>query len=135
MLALLAFGRVENVKFKANMSVIWDVSNDSWIYTKMHGRGWYGFTLGNNIIVNDIGEGYDTKLRHETEHVFQNYVWGIFFLPVYVLIMGYLYCFVPDKHSYIDHPFERAAREAAGQKVDYSRDEWPDGPNDRGAWF
>lgn len=135
MLVLLAFGSMENVRFLPNLAIIWDVENDSWLYTKMHGRGWYGVTLGNNMIVNDIGEGYETSIKHENVHIVQNYIWGVFFLPVYVLVMGYMYLFMHDKHSYIDHPFEREARMEAGQKVDYTRAEWPDGPNDRGAWF
>ena len=135
MLSLVMLGKIESVRVCKNFSIIWDVSNDSWLYSKMHGRGWYGFTLGNNVIVNDDIEAKKVSLTHENEHVIQNYIFGIFFLPVYFLLMLGIFIFLPEKHSYIDHPFERMARRAAGQKLEYTRDEWPHGSSDRWTWW
>lgn len=135
MFILVLRGKIEEITIKSNLSIIWDVSNDSWLYSKMHGRGWFGWALGNNVIVNDTVEGYSMSLKHENTHVIQNYIFGIFFLPVYFLLKCFMFLFVWNKHSYVDHPLERWARRAAGQKVNYTREEWPHGPNDRWAWW
>ena len=70
---------------------------------------------------------------HETAHVYQQYIFGVFFFPVYILTSLFMYCFVWDKHPYIDNFFEKWARNRAGQLVKipkedrerYMKDRWP----------
>ncbi len=102
-------------------------------------EGWFGFCIGCNRIVVDI----DTptrkagnlvlmpkdhpdyqQMRHELKHVFQNYAWGIFFYPAYILIALYLRFCTEDKHAHANHPLERQARAFAGQQVIIPREQW-----------
>lgn len=128
-----------------HLCITWEIDMLSDFYENAM-EGWFGFVLGCNRIVVDIDrptreasndeetENYK-MLRHELRHVFQNYCWGIFFYPVYILATLYLWIFEKDKHAYLDNPFERNARKFAGQKVDIPREEWPDGKNDRFPWW
>lgn len=115
----------------------WDVSNDSDFY-KNTMEGWWGFVLGSNIIYVD----YFPKLaldkqhiKHEKTHVLQNYIFNIFFYPIYYLHSLYLWIFKWEKNVYYDNFFERWARRAAGQRVDIPPEDWTNGPNDRCPWW
>ena len=115
----------------------WDVSNDSEFYEKSM-EGWWGFVIGNNIVYVDYFPKLaldKTYIRHEQAHVLQNYILGVLFYPTYIVFTCWIYLFQWAKHAYIDNPFERWARRAAGQKVYLSPEEWPDGPNDRWPWW
>ena len=69
---------------------------------------------------------------HELEHCRQQFYAGVFFYPFYLVMAVVIWLFVPGQHAYLDNPFERAARRAAGQPVDVAptggwvgRDRWP----------
>jgi len=130
-------GAFEKVTMRKDLSIIWDVANDSKFYKKSM-TGWYGFVLGCNIVVVDVPSKDDDwwadHLDHETTHVYQNYIFGILFYVVYLIHMAYLLAFCKDKHSYHDNFLERWARKSAGQLVDIPREDWMDGPNDRFPW-
>ena len=128
--------QVESVNVYPDLSFVWDLDNKGFFYGRISGK-WFGFTLGNNIILIDVNDS-DRNTRcylHERQHIMQQYAWGIFFFPAYVIESLRLYFFRPEKHSYLDNRFERDAREYAGQAVNLPRSYWPDGPNDRWIWF
>lgn len=73
---------------------------------------------------------------HELEHCRQQFVWGPLFYPVYLLASVWIWLAGPaDKNAYYDNPFERAARKAAGQRVDIPPAHWRDGKGDRWPWW
>lgn len=85
---------------------------------------------------------YDEKTKiHEVRHCKQQFLFGIFHYPAYFLVSAWLTVsnlwkpYKNKKHVYLDNPFERDARRAAGQIVDVPRENWPDGPNDYNPWF
>lgn len=132
---LALFDQIEDVEFLPNLSFVWEAKEGSWWDKK--GIGWYGWVLGNNIILYQDFDN-DRKNRsfiHETEHVVQNYIWGIFFYPVYYLASCYIWLFLKSKHSYLDNPFEIQARIAAGQPKHIPKALWLHGPDDRWAWW
>jgi len=136
-------GTFESVEWRRNLAIVWDVANDSKFFKKSM-KGWYGFVGGANIIsvdtpgkfekTPDTFKAYLQHLMHEMYHVFQNYVLGIFFYPVYIAIALFIRAFLKDKHAHHDHPMERMARKYAGQQIDIPREDWIDGPNDRWPW-
>jgi len=136
-------GTFESVEWRKDLSIVWDVANGSDFFKKAM-ADWYGFVGGANIVVVDAPgkvekspetfAAYIKYLKHETRHVYQNYVLGILFYPVYLLIVAFIYLFLKDKHTHHDHPLERDARKYAGERVDIPRDDWVDGPNDRFPW-
>jgi len=69
-------------------------------------------TLGHVILARDQGS-LDQSRAHERVHVRQFERWGVFLLPVYWLIQGWLLCRGLD--PYLDHPFEREAAERANK--------------------
>lgn len=114
-------------------------------------EGWFGFVIGSLRVVIDIDlptrelgildvaevhkdHPQYKKMRHEFRHVMQNYVFGVFFYPVYIIITCYIWLFRKDLHSYLDNPFERDARRFANQRVHVPKEDWPDGPADRFPW-
>lgn len=130
-------GTFESVKMRSDFSIIWDVANESKFFKEAM-EGWYGFVIGCNIIIVDApseDNNYEQYLDHETCHVYQNYLFGILFYPVYILVTCYLWLFRKDKHAYLDNFFERLARDYAGQDVDIPKENWSDGPNDRWPWW
>ena len=131
-------GVFERVYFTKELAIVWDVNNNSKFY-KDAMEGWYGFILAANVCVVDVpyreGDWWEKHLKHELVHVTQNFKWGVFFIPVYTACTLFIWLFQHAKHAYLDNPFEREARRAAGQKVDIPPDEWPDGPNDRFPWL
>jgi len=76
-----------------------------------------------------------TTRLHELCHVEQQFRWGIFFYPAYLLSSVFIWLFQRSRHAYLDNPFEREARKAAGQLVDIPRDQWPHGPRDHWPWW
>lgn len=132
LLILWARGDIEEVTIDDTLIMQWDLANDSWLHGKLLGT-WFGFALGSNILIRDShpAEKYKKRIKHEHTHAIQNYIFGIFFYPVYFMISIFIYCFLWEKHAYLDNPFERWARRSAGQTVDKPREDWPNGPNDR----
>jgi len=126
-------GQVQSVSFCSNLSLIWDIDNRSSFYKRM--KGWYGFTLGSNIVCIDVYPKalYATHIRHETGHVYQQYIFGVLFFPVYILTSVFMYFLLPKTSPYIDNFFEKWARKYAGQMVKipsedrerYMKDRWP----------
>lgn len=126
-------GQVEQVRYNSDLSLIWDIDNNSRFYKRM--KGWYGFTIGGNIVCIDVKpiDKYETHIRHESVHVLQQYIFGVFFFPVYILTSVFIYCFMRNKHAYIDNFFEKWARKSSGQPVKigkedrerYMKDRWP----------
>ena len=124
-------GQISRVIFREDLSFIWDVNEKSKFYKKM--EGWYGFTIGNNIICADRAKRSPKLMVHETAHVYQNYILGVFFFPVYIVVSIYMYLFIPNSHPYIDNFLEKSARKFAGQdetifkgrREIYMKDRWP----------
>ena len=135
LLYLLATKQVESVKFLKNLALVWDIKNDSPFYERMD--GWYGFVLGSNIICVDvIPEGkYYKHLDHEIEHVYQQYIFGILFFPVYILSSVYLYFFCKDKLPYWDNFFEKWARKSSGYPDELTEDQRNKMMQDRWPWW
>jgi hypothetical protein len=103
---------------------LWVVKPNSWLSWKM--SGWYGFTVGSHIVVVDVLSKHKKNLEHEKVHVQQNFIFGITFYPVYI-IMSLVLFFFTKLHPYFDNPFERWARRSAGQEVDVEtsgKDRW-----------
>lgn len=137
LLILLWRGQFEEVTLQPNLALRWDVDNNSKFYKILSKDGWFGFVAVSNIIVvdDDPYELFEKHIRHEDAHVSQNYVLGILFYPLYFLCSIFIFCFLWNKHSYLDNPFERHARRLAGQRVDIPREEWPKGPHDRWSFW
>jgi len=115
------------------------VSNRSW-YARLW-RDWAG-SAGPCCIMHRRGlTAHDLRftLKHEHRHCMQQYCFGPLFYPLYVLcsaaIWVYSWAADDDFHAYLDNPFERDARGAAGQPVYIPRRLWPHGRNDRWPWW
>lgn len=136
-LLLLALRQIEQVKWRSDFTVVWDLADYGWFFREaFYDRGWVGFSFGCHIFVKDMQEArLDRTLQHEARHCYQQYVLGIFFYPVYVLNSVWIWLFQRGKHSYYDNFFEVAARRAAGQPVKISKERWASGINDRWAWW
>jgi len=133
---LKIMGQVNNVVVdQSDCSFIWLIQENSFLHKIS--KGWFGCTLGNNLVLvedtYEIGKG--SKFLHEKIHLKQYYIFGVFFLLVYICNSAWLYCFNKDKHCYYDNFLEVWARKEAGQKVEIPKSEWKDGPNDRNPWF
>ena len=107
--------------------------------SKLEKSSWRGMTCGCYALVNDRGRGLEKgwlhrAWRHEQEHVFQQYGFGVLMPVLYVMFSIIVWVFMRDKHSYFDNPFEAAARKAAGQQVVIPRDQWWD-EDDRWLWW
>ncbi len=74
-------------------------------------RGGAAMTLGHVIIARDH-ECLEQSRPHEMVHVRQFECWGIFLLPVHVVVGWWLSLRGFDPH--LDHPFEREAYERGG---------------------
>lgn len=101
-------------------------------------RDWGGWGGPCVFIRRDVSDpAVLTRVRkHELEHVHQQFRWGIFFYPAYLLASIWIWCFGGEnKHSYYDNPFEIAARKAALQPIKIGPEQWKDGPDDRWAWW
>jgi hypothetical protein len=74
----------------------------TWLMSKMNRTG---MTVGFVVLSAMPVEG--TLLLHERHHIRQYMAWGPLFIPLYLLLA------IP--FGYRRHPFERAARRAAGE--------------------
>jgi hypothetical protein len=106
-------------------------------------KDWGGFGGPCVVILKDDPKDssrYARTLLHERRHAFQILCLGIFQPVIYILISGALWVSAkvgisPDTHPYLDNPFERDARKAAGQMVDIPREMWRRGPSDHWPWW
>ena len=134
---LSLFRQIDDFEIRRGFVFCWDVKNDGWFYRNSLKSGkWGGFCIGNNIVIVDLYplSKYARTYTHEYEHVRQNFKLGPLFYPLYILESLYIFICMPKQHSYYDNCFEKAARKAAGQKIEIPRSEWKD-PNDRWAWW
>jgi hypothetical protein len=99
---------------------------------------WWGQALPHALIISyDAPRGgyhYIRTVTHEERHCYQWFLFGPLFPILYALASIGIWVFYPNKHAYLDNPFERDARKAAGQKVDIPREEWTNG-TDRWPWW
>jgi hypothetical protein len=132
---LTLFKQIDEIKVLPNLAFVWEIKKETWFHKL--GIDWFGWVFGNNIILyEDIDKVRKYRsFYHELEHVMQNYCWGIFFYPAYILESSYLWLFKKKVHAYLFNHFERAARKAAGQPVEISPSNWLDGPKDRWPWW
>jgi hypothetical protein len=79
------------------------------------GGGADAVTLGHVVLGRDEAALARTR-AHERVHVRQAERWGPFFVPAYLVIAAWLV--VRRRRPYLDHPFEREARE--GERGDGS---------------
>lgn len=129
-------GVFEKVTIQKDGIIKWDINNNSSFYKKMINKKWWGYVIGSNVIFIDLISAEDeTKIKHEEAHIMQNYIFGPFFYPIYILLSLYVLIFKREKHSYYDNPFELQARKSAGQQINIPKEYWKDGPNDRWPWF
>jgi hypothetical protein len=101
-------------------------------------RDWWGCSIPHCIILRwDVPIKYrEEVIMHENCHEQRQWeVYGIFQPVLYFSFTIFIWLFLKNKHSYLDNPFERQARKAAGEPVDIPRDKWPQGPNDRFPWW
>ena len=118
-----------------------DEKIDSW-YTRAW-AGWGGFGAMSIVILRDRPDQvprYGVTLAHECRHSMQIWVLGLLQPILYVLISAVLLAtaklgLTPSVHPYLDNPFERDARRAAGQQVDIPRHQWRRGPDDYWPWW
>lgn len=104
-------------------------------------KNWAGFS-GPCCILHRAGlskRDLAVTIAHEHRHCMQQLVFGPFFYPLYVLCSAaiWVYATIANEqyHAYLDNPFERDARRAAGQPVRIPPDRWPGGPEDRWPWW
>lgn len=95
-----------------------------------HWAGWSGPCV--IILKKDPDDDlrYIRTRLHELRHCEQQFLFGVFHYPCYVLAMLFIYLFCRKLHPYYDNPFERDARRAAGQPVDipvgsWKKSRWP----------
>ena len=134
---LLALGYIEYAgkvdfliaKFRLAKGVNW--------YSKLWDR-WWGWSGPCVLIVHhnipENGEMTRT-IVHEIRHCKQQFVFGVFDYPLYFLCSLFIWVFMRNHNAYLDNPFERDARHAAGQPVVIPREEWGDGKTDRWPWW
>jgi hypothetical protein len=133
-LMLTFFGQIESIHVLKNLVFVWNFKKDSPFCKE---EKWFGWSIGNNIFLYiDFEEAIiSNSFIHELTHSKQNYQWGVFFLPAYIINTIWIWLLYKKKHIYIDNYFERQARKAAGQPIYIPRDSWIDGPNDRNPWW
>jgi hypothetical protein len=136
MAVLSILGQVERLSFYPDLTFVWDLKNKGFFVNAVMGK-WFGFTIGNNIIVVDVGDSEVNRrcFLHERRHTMQQYICGVFFYLIYVLESLRIYVFCKDEHAYLDNGFEVDARKYAGQPEKIHKSQWPDGPNDRWPWW
>jgi hypothetical protein len=72
---------------------------------------------------------------HEGTHCWQWLFLGLLFYATYMSHMLFILFFQRDRHPYMDCWAERMARKRAGQRMDFTSEEWPQGPKDRWPWW
>lgn len=149
-LPLLAFGNIKFAGWHGPVAKFKVVEKTGWYYKKWQGwAGWSGpcvyiykeltkdhYPRFSEALLNQLNNETAT---HELRHCDQQFVFGVFHYPAYLLcfIALWIYGTITNKdiHGYYDNPFEVDARKAAGQMVKIPRDRWAQGPNDRNPWF
>jgi hypothetical protein len=130
-------GQIKKITFlDGGYIFVWEVKEDGWLFRRLfRDRGFLGFSGGNNILValskkEDIN---DRLIKHERQHCKQQFQWGIFYFPSYILESFLVFLLEKDNHSYYDNCFEISARLAAGQpeKIDWKKID----KNDRWIWW
>lgn len=102
----------------------------NWLERKLLAQ-WAGMNLAGAIWYNQAYADSEKTQKHERWHALQCYVLGIFMPALYFLCAAWIWLFQKDKHAYMDNPFERGARRAAGQPVEvdykawFGEDRWP----------
>lgn len=156
---LVIFNQIRSVHMRKDFIVVWNLKNDGWFYKRFfEDRGWIGYSCGSNIFVREetepscgglavlcfgwilqqqqkASERYDKLIRHESRHCVQQYVLGIFFPVVYIIISIIIWICAKDNHAYYDNPFEIDARRYAGQRAHFDNKRWTLGPYDRWPWW
>ena len=126
-------------KFRLAKGVNW--------YSKLWDR-WWGWSGPCVLIIHhNVSDGTEMTrtLVHEIRHCKQQFVFGAVHYPLYFLCSLIIWItwkltslvgltWMDNVHPYIDNPFERDARHAAGQPVVIPREEWGD-PKDRWPWW
>ncbi len=137
LIVMILAGQIESVKLGPYLTLIVDLKNDARFCRKqMTAKGWAGYGWGNVAFVVDTDtERWYRTIWHEQAHNYQQYVFGVFQPILYFLASIFIWVFIRRCHSYYDNPFERHAREQAGQRVDIPRSQWSAGPKDRWAWW
>jgi hypothetical protein len=102
-------------------------------------RDWWGMALFGFICYREIPGTTEKQVKqlfvHESVHCWQAIIGGLLYLLSYFAHMTFIYFFQIDKHPYLDCWAERMARRIAGQKVEFTPNDWPQGPNDRWPWW
>jgi len=102
-----------------------------WYYRAWY--AWYGWA-GPCVMILRISRPYSDQLScelddsqwefrerwrrietHELRHCEQQFLFGVFYYPVYTLVSLVIYWLFVHLHPYFDNPFEVDARKAAGQ--------------------
>ena len=130
--ALALFGQVGFVRF-TSWAIMLQAKKGTWLANKGM-KQWAGWASGVFIILRHDYTSCQRTVTHEERHVKQQMIFGVLQPILYFLASVFIWVFLRSKHSYLDNPFERDARRAAGQRVDIPRDQWND-PNDRWAWW
>lgn len=110
-------------------------------YTKAW-KDWGGWS-GPCVVITkkdqDLSDSFRRTLLHETRHCLQQFLFGALHYPLYILISVVLFpiskTVAKNLHPYLDNPFERDARKAAGQMVSIPRNMWKRGPDDHWPWW
>jgi hypothetical protein len=135
-LPLLVFGQIRFQRFRwPGVAQFVLVAESGWYARKW--QRWTGSSGPGFLIYRPIES--ERVLRrmfiHEIRHNMQQLVFGPLFYPAYAMASAAIWLLCEDYHAYLDNPFERDARRAAGQPVDIPRRHWPHGPNDRNPWW
>lgn len=142
-LAMWAAGQFRPVR-RTGLVFEWVIVGQSRTYELLKNR-WGAWSGCGNVVYLPEGLGYKALRVHELRHTFQMYVLGVLMPILYVIFLVVIWFVLHPRitkffterkfHAYLDNPFERDARRAAGQKVDIPSDEWRDGPDDRWPWW
>lgn len=109
--------------------VFLEVTPGSWLDNH---AWWAGATLGAFVLIKDKAKWEDRGLideiiRHESCHVLQQYVGGIFMPVAYFVIAVVMHATMPEFHPYYNHPFEIMARMYAGDDdIIITKEQWMD---------
>lgn len=134
------------IKFYRRQGLLWIFTLDD--ETRSNGyvaawRNWAGLGLMTVAIIRDTPEQHDryaVTIEHEGRHSKQILVLGSIQPILYttftlVLLLTAKLGLTPRLHPYLDNPFERDARRAAGQPVDIAPKDWPQGDDDYWPWW
>ena len=112
-LVLQIFGQVKLIEFKEN-AFDWEIVGCSWL--EHDRRNWTATTIGNSIFYHKKFINNKKTRNHEKRHVQQGMVFGIFFIPVYIVFSWIIKFFYKKLSPYRDNPFEKDARDYADRK-------------------